>query len=207
MLLSKSFISDSVLPTDFWDISFTLHRHVANLPTQILEGMVRTLLAAARYRGMVTEDFPVQYADVTVLSRSGNWFTNMLRLSPTKTYEVVEAIWDVGATTNTTQSRTATTTTPSVGVGQGRNQPNTTTSHSNLDDDGPSSTPPDPNVSSGQAGLVAQAWCREWHFAVRNAVLEGRKGWVTVEDWIEAKMGVRAAERTRDWGVDYEDSQ
>ena len=32
----------------------------------------------------------------------------------------------------------------------------------------------------------------------------GKKGWVTAEDWIEAKMGMREKERGRDWGVDYE---
>jgi len=188
-------------------VSFTLHRHVANLPAQILEGMVRTLLAAARYRGKVGVEFPVQYADVTVLRQSGNWFTNMLRLYPTKKYEVVEAVWDVGATTTQSQNGSAHTT-PGVGAagsGGQRNKPHTTSSHSPSASDGNSgSTDPD---GAGQAGLIAQAWTREWHFAIRNAVLQGRKGWVTVEDWIEAKMGMRMADRNKDWGVDYEDYQ
>jgi hypothetical protein len=40
--------------------------------------------------------------------------------------------------------------------------------------------------------------------AIRNGVLGGKKGWVTVEEWVEAKMGVREKEKSKDWGVDYE---
>jgi hypothetical protein len=52
--------------------------------------------------------------------------------------------------------------------------------------------------------LIAQAWWREWQFSIWNSVLAGKKGWVTVEDWIEAKMGLREMERPKEWGVDYE---
>ncbi|KIV85977.1 hypothetical protein PV11_01622 [Exophiala sideris] len=153
--------------------SFTLHRQVTNLPEQLLEGMVRNLVASAKYRGKVTVSFPVQYADVIVSRQGGNWFTNMLRLSPTKTYEVVDAVWDVAASRE----------------GDGGSVANDSAARER----------------NGRAGLIAQEWWREWQYAIYNGVLTGRKGWVTVEDWMEAKMGVRVAERNRDWGVDWAD--
>ncbi|KIX02870.1 uncharacterized protein Z518_08813 [Rhinocladiella mackenziei CBS 650.93] len=165
--------------------SFTLHRLASNLPTPILEGMVRTLIASTRYRGKVSVEFPVQHAEVTVLRQSGNWFTNMLRLYPTKKYEVVEAVWDVGATSNSILN-------PGPGsqgfAGEGRSSGS---SDNNTDRD-------------SRAGLIAQAWWKEWQFAIWNGVLGGKKGWVTVEDWIEAKMGAREKDKSKDWGVDYD---
>lgn len=181
--------------------SFTLHRHPANLPSAILEGMIRTLLAATKYRGKVSVEFPVQYAAVTVLRQSGNWFTNMLRLYPTKRYEVVETVWTVGATAGGADKGS------NGGTGNGSvsivDVPQTTSvaaeTPNGHDREGPST-----EEGNGRAGLVAQEWWREWQFAVWNAVLGGKQGWVTVEDWIEAKMGVRVKERARDWGVDYD---
>ncbi|KAI1618158.1 hypothetical protein EDD37DRAFT_606107 [Exophiala viscosa] len=155
--------------------SFTLHRQVTNLPGQILEGMVRTLVASTKYRGKLTVSFPVQYTDVIVSRQGGNWFTNMLRLSPTKKYEVVEAVWDVAASSGAERSSAS----------------------ANANDHSA-------RERNGRAGLIAQEWWREWQYAIYNGVLTGRKGWVTVEDWMEAKMGVRVTERNRDWGVDWE---
>ncbi|KAK5280159.1 hypothetical protein LTR40_006765 [Exophiala xenobiotica] len=159
--------------------SFTLHRHIANLPTQLLEGMVRTLLAATKYRGKVVVEFPAQFASVTVQRQSGNWFTNILRLYPTKKYEVVDTVWDVAAA-----------------AGRGRQQIGIET---DIDTD----TEVSGDSTNGRAGLIAQEWWREWQFAIWNAVVQKRQGWVTIEDWIEAKMGVRMPAPTKDWGVDY----
>ncbi len=168
--------------------SFILHRQAPSLPLPILEGMVRTLLASTKYRGKLTVEFPVQHSDVVVLRRSGNWFTNMLRLYPTKKYEAVEALWEVSGASSADEAF----------AGEGRSS-NTTAN----DTTGGSELTDGPQDRHGRAGLIAQEWWREWQFAIWNAVLGGKKGWVTVEDWIEAKMGVREKDRGRDWGVDY----
>ncbi|KIW56075.1 hypothetical protein, variant 2 [Exophiala xenobiotica] len=185
--------------------SFTLHRHIANLPTQLLEGMVRTLLAATKYRGKVSVEFPAQFSSVTVQRQSGNWFTNMLRLYPTKRYEVVDTVWHVAATS------------PSPVGGrhqQQQHQLGTDTSteiYTNTETDTNTDTDPSGDLggvsissssSSSRAGLIAQEWWREWQFAIWNAVMQKRQGWVTIEDWIEAKMGVRMPQPTKDWGAD-----
>lgn len=135
--------------------------------------MVRTLVASTKYRGKLTVSFPVQYADVIVSRQGGNWFSNLLRLTPTKKYEVVEAVWDVAA-------------------------------DGGFAGESGSTSDSSARERNGRAGLIAQEWWREWQYAIYNGVLTGRKGWVTVEDWMEAKMGVRVQERNRDWGVDYD---
>jgi len=172
--------------------SFTLHRHVANLPAQLLEGMVRTLLAAARYRGKVSVEFPAQFSSVTVQRQSGNWFTNILRLYPTKKYEVVDTVWDVAASASTAAGQIETDT----------NTDTNTTTNTDLGGSNSNSTAA-ATERNGRAGLIAQEWWREWQFAIWNAVMQKRQGWATVEDWIEAKMGVRMPQPTKDWGVDY----
>lgn len=166
-------------------VSFTIHRSASNLPTAILEGLVRTLIAATKYRGKVAVEFPVHYADVTVLRQSSNWFASMLRLYRTKRYDVVESMWEVAGA--------------SVSRPAGNNgHVNTTTPL--IEGEGESSS------ANSRAGLLAQEWWREWQAAIWNAVLSRKQGWVTIEDWIEARMGVREKDRTRDWGADYEHS-
>lgn len=162
--------------------------------------MVRTLLASTKYRGRLTVEFPVQHADVVILRRSGNWLTNILRLYPAKRYEVVEALWDVVGTPTSFSGA------EEEFAGEGRSANPAAPSRSRDNSGGGSSADSTDGTQdrSGHAGLVAQEWWREWQFAIWNAVLGGKKGWVTVEDWIEAKMGVREKERGRDWGVDYE---
>ncbi|ETI22751.1 hypothetical protein G647_06827 [Cladophialophora carrionii CBS 160.54] len=195
--------------------SFTLTRQCPSLPTALLEGHARNLLASTKYRGTLTVTFPTHHSSVTILRKSSNWFTNMLRLYPTKKYEVVSVEWPIIGVTNANAGL------PSKGKASGarpalhRNDTNVSViSESELH---PEAEPPSSSASSTSshnqsgsgsttdtAAAVAQAWWREWHVAVRNAVLSGRKGWVTVEDWIEAKTGVREKERLKEWGVDYE---
>ncbi|EHY59995.1 hypothetical protein HRR83_006356 [Exophiala dermatitidis] len=161
--------------------SFTIHRRPTptfTTTTQILEGMVRTLLASTKYRGKVTVEFVFHYSAVTVLRRppasSGTWvwLSNMVQnlLSRTKKYEVVESVWDVVGSTGTADTAGTTNTTGTERL-------------------------------SGTASLAAQDWWREWQPAIRNAVLARRQGWVTVEDWLEARMGVREKDRLMDWGT------
>ncbi|EXJ92820.1 hypothetical protein A1O3_01374 [Capronia epimyces CBS 606.96] len=150
--------------------SFTIHRVAKNLPTSMLEGMVRTLIAATRYRGTVAVEFPVQYADVTVRRQSGNWFVNMLRLYRFTRYEVVESRWDLAGLSSQT-----------AGAGGSAFAPGAATTE-----------------QTRRAGLIAQEWWREWEPAISNAVLARKQGWITIEDWIEARMGVREKERNRD---------
>ncbi|EXJ91203.1 hypothetical protein A1O1_04312 [Capronia coronata CBS 617.96] len=173
--------------------SFTIRRSANNLPTPILEGMVRTLIAATKYRGKVSVEFPVHHADVTVLRQSGNWFTNMLQLYRTKRYDVVESVWDVVGTNGRSAGNGAF-------AGEGRSDAGAT---SPLGGGEGSSTSTEHNR---RVALIAQEWWREWQSAIWNAVLARRQGWVTIEDWFEARMGVREKERTREWGIDHEQS-
>ncbi|KIW66774.1 hypothetical protein PV04_06069 [Phialophora macrospora] len=198
--------------------SFTLSRQCSSLPTAFLEGHARNLLASTKYRGNVSVTFPTHHSSVTILRKSTNWFTNMLRLYPTKKYEVVSVEWPlvgtsaaatptdnasagVGADTHPTLQRNGTNVSVvSEPDGEAASSASSTSSQNQ-------NAPGSADAACDQTGLpalVAQAWWREWHFAVRNSVLSGRKGWVTVEDWIEAKMGVREKERPKEWGVDYE---
>lgn len=62
----------------------------------------------------------------------------------------------------------------------------------------------DVESGSGEEAAVIQQWWRGWERAVRNAVLSGRKGLVTIEDVVEAKMGCRENERRKGWGRDGE---
>lgn len=174
---------------------------------------MRTLLAAAKYRGKVSVEFPLQHAEVVVSRQSGNWFTNMLRLYPTKKYEVVEVVWDVvGASTTSAGEEDgggnggSSASSSSNAAAAIINDPSTSSSSSSHPEtDSASGSGPNPPSSQahGRAAQVAQEWWREWQFATWNAVLGGKRGWVTVEDWIEARMGVREKERPREWGVDY----
>ncbi|KAK6366198.1 hypothetical protein LTS17_010704 [Exophiala oligosperma] len=161
--------------------SFSLRRQIVNFPTTILEGMVRTLLAATKYRGKVTVEFPVQFSEVVVQRQSGNWFTNILRLYPTKKYDVAQTVWDVSSSGISRDDVTATMASSSSSS---------------------SSTQQQQQQRQGRAALVAQEWWREWQYAIWNAVLKRRTGWVTVEDWIEAKMGVKMPQPNREWGVE-----
>ncbi|KIY00881.1 uncharacterized protein Z520_03547 [Fonsecaea multimorphosa CBS 102226] len=201
--------------------SFTLHRSTPNLPTALLEGYARNLLATVKYRGKLHVEFPVQYSDVVIQRKSSNWFTNMLRLYPTKKYEVVEVDWPVIGTAADRDSQgdadeiaaSASTATPSSptssrpayqrratddGTGTAHAEPASSASSTS------SSSNPTSSDPTGLPSLIAQEWWREWQLAIRNAVLSGRKGWVTVEDWMEAKMGMREKERAKEWGVDHE---
>ncbi|OCT51251.1 hypothetical protein CLCR_08478 [Cladophialophora carrionii] len=207
--------------------SFTLTRQCPSLPTALLEGHARNLLASTKYRGTLTVTFPTHHSSVTILRKSSNWFTNMLRLYPTKKYEVVSVEWPIIGVTKANAGL------PRKGKAGGahpalhRNDTNvsvvsetelqpeveipassaSSTSSQNQSGSGSTTDTAAAAATCDQTGLpalVAQAWWREWHVAVRNAVLSGRKGWVTVEDWIEAKTGVREKERLKEWGVDYE---
>ncbi|KIW91505.1 uncharacterized protein Z519_07471 [Cladophialophora bantiana CBS 173.52] len=205
--------------------SFALHRSTPNLPTALLEGHVRTLLALMKYRGKLHVEFPVQYSDVVIQRKSSNWFTNILRLYPTKKYEVVDVEWPVVGTATTTdherQTDTADETEATTSAVAGPNasssspsSPVTTTaptepassasSTSTSGGGGPGEGEATASDRTGLPSLIAQEWWREWQFAIRNAVLSGRRGWVTVEDWVEAKMGMREKERAKEWGGDYE---
>ncbi|EXJ58277.1 hypothetical protein A1O7_05702 [Cladophialophora yegresii CBS 114405] len=185
--------------------SFTLSRTCPSLPTALLEGHARNLLASTKYRGTLTVTFPVQHSSVTILRKSSNWFTNMLRLYPTKKYEVVSVEWALGGSTNANTGGSGGNARPALQ----RNDTNVSVV-SEAEASSASSTPsgdksgPVGGSTTDAAAAVAQAWWREWHVVVRNAVLSGRRGWVTVEDWIEAKMGVREKEKVKEWGVDYE---
>lgn len=193
---SRSARADDANPLDAWirvftedsktkadNRTFTLTRIALNLPCAILEGQVRTLIAATKYRGKVTVEFPMQHRDVVVQRHNGNWFTNLLKITPTRSFDVVESVWTVGGV-------------GPVGMeGQGGFAGEGGSGSGNGSDS--------EGERNGRAGLVAQEWWKEWQGAIWNAVLAGRQGWVTVEDYIEARMGIREKEKGREWGVDH----
>lgn len=162
--------------------TFTLTRVALNLPCAILEGQVRNLIAATKYRGKVAVEFPLLHRTVVVQRQNGNWFTNLLKITPTRSFDVVESVWTVGGVG------------ASVGAGE-EGEGLVGGSGSGNDSDG---------ERNGRAGLVAQEWWKEWQGAIWNAVLAGRQGWVTVEDYMEARMGIREKEKPREWGVDHQ---
>ncbi|KIV90083.1 hypothetical protein PV10_07425 [Exophiala mesophila] len=160
--------------------TFTISRVPLNLPVSVLEGHVRTLIAATRYRGKVTVEFPVLYRDVVVSRTSGNWFVKLVGLYNVRRFEVVQCVWTVGGATDDDEGHDGDAT-------------------GGLDDSIDADREADRNA---RAGLVAQEWWNEWKASILNAVLGKKKGWITVEDWLEAKMGVREAEKKKDWGFD-----
>jgi hypothetical protein len=170
--------------------TFTLTRVALNLPCAILEGHVRTLIAATKYRGKVTVEFPLLHREVTVQRQNGNWFTNLLNITPTRKFDVVESVWTVG------------------GVAEDGHRPGQQRSFAGEGGSGGSRDAADGPESdsdrNARAGLVAQEWWNEWQGAIWNTVLSGRQGWVTVEDWIEARMGIRQKDKGKEWGVDYQ---
>lgn len=61
-----------------------------------------------------------------------------------------------------------------------------------------------PTLSSGERKCAVQReveWWATWSSAVRNAILSGRRGWVSSEDCVEANMGWREEERREEWGA------
>ncbi|KEF59902.1 uncharacterized protein A1O9_04750 [Exophiala aquamarina CBS 119918] len=165
--------------------SFTLTRVTLNMPRAILEGHVRTLIAATKYRGKVTVEFPVLHSTVTVERHNGNWFTNLLNITPTKTFDVVQSVWSIGGE-----------------PGQRETGDGELVEFAESDERGGERD--DTADRNARAGLVAQEWWSEWQGAIWNAVLAGRHGWITVEDWLEASMGVRQKDKGKEWGVDYQ---
>lgn len=76
--------------------TFTLERVVANLDQNWLEGQIRSLIAATNYKGLVTVQFPVTHARVTVQNpdKLNKFFTSVTALFSGKAkYEVVKAVW------------------------------------------------------------------------------------------------------------------
>ena len=139
----------------------------------------------------------------------------MLRLYPTKKYEALTVERPVTGTSRAESQvdggeGSSGSISDRPGLQRNNTQTSTTSDHqaassaSSMSSQTSANAQPDGGDRTGLPALVAQAWWREWHFAIWNAVLAGKKGWVTVEDWIEAKMGVREKEREKEWGVDYE---
>ncbi|ETN42875.1 uncharacterized protein HMPREF1541_02033 [Cyphellophora europaea CBS 101466] len=106
---SSSFSSRERSPLDIWARHFCvtdksehrslrLHRRIEGVSAAaaLLEGHVRTLLAALKYRGKLDVAFPVEYEDVVVHKRPGNWLVGLLRIYPEKRFEVGEVVWGFG---------------------------------------------------------------------------------------------------------------
>jgi hypothetical protein len=88
--------------------SFTLERVVANLDHNWLEGQIRSLVASINYKGVVTVQFPVTHARVTVQNpdKVNKFFTSVTTLFSGKAkYEVVKAVWPFANAKNGEQGR------------------------------------------------------------------------------------------------------
>ncbi|KAI0392128.1 hypothetical protein F5Y17DRAFT_378854 [Xylariaceae sp. FL0594] len=88
--------------------SFTLERVVANLDHNWLEGQIRSLVASINYKGVVTVQFPVTHARVTVQTpdKVNKFFTSVATLFSGKSkYEVVKAVWPFANAKNGEQGR------------------------------------------------------------------------------------------------------
>lgn len=88
--------------------TFTLERVVANLDHNWLEGQIRSLIAAINYKGLVTVQFPVTHARVTIQSpdKVNKFFTSVATLFSGKAkYEVVKAVWPFANAKNGDQGR------------------------------------------------------------------------------------------------------
>ncbi|KAI0913678.1 hypothetical protein F4823DRAFT_534434 [Ustulina deusta] len=75
---------------------FTLERVVANLDHNWIEGQIRSLIASINYKGLVTVQFPVTHARVTIQNphKVNKFFTSVTTLFSGKAkYEVVKAVW------------------------------------------------------------------------------------------------------------------
>ena len=133
---------------------------------------------------------------MTVQRQNGNWFTNLLNITPTRKFDVVESVWTVGgvAEERSHRGQHQRSFAGEGGSGAGRDR--------DRDGDGPDSD--SDSDRNARAGLVAQDWWNEWQGAIWNSILAGRHGWVTVEDWLEAKMGIRQKDKSKEWGVDYQ---
>jgi hypothetical protein len=80
--------------------TLVLTRRIAHFETNVcapLEGHMRTLLAALKYRGKLEVEFPVLRREVVVRREPGNWVLGLLRVYPEKRVGVGEGVWDVGA--------------------------------------------------------------------------------------------------------------
>ncbi|KAI1827985.1 hypothetical protein F4861DRAFT_236580 [Xylaria intraflava] len=76
--------------------TFTLERVVANFDQNWLEGQIRSLVASINYQGMVTVQFPLTHAKVTVQNpdKVNKFFTSVTTLFSGKAkYEVVKSVW------------------------------------------------------------------------------------------------------------------
>ncbi|GAP92804.1 hypothetical protein SAMD00023353_9500130 [Rosellinia necatrix] len=88
--------------------TFTLERVVANLDQNWLEGQIRSLIAAINYKGLVTVQFPVTHARVTIQNpdKVNKFFTSVTTLFSGKAkYEVVKAVWPFANARNGEQGR------------------------------------------------------------------------------------------------------
>ena len=147
---------------DIINISYVLERRVVNLDTAFLEGVIRNMIAATRYRGYIRITFPVTYSKV-VISKSADWsswLAKLIKKGPSPAFDVVESTWFYAT------------------------------------------TPPDSkDLGARQFAVQSERdWWETWREPIRNCLLAKKKGWVTIEDWIEASMGHRAPDRNRDWG-------
>lgn len=163
--------------------SFVLSRTIDNLPTDVIEGLVRNLIASLNYRGKVNVTFPMQSGQFIVQKKPaagtgaavGGWFMNVLGLSPDVKYESLERVWCIG--------------TPKL-------PSNETGDHEESEDETESSKQSDTST-------LIKDWWNAWAPPIRDAIITRRQGKVGIEDWMEAQMGWRPQAANRDWGIDY----
>lgn len=100
----SSFASESTIATSVKQFcndrsenkSYTFTRRIANMPVEILEGQIRSLLAALKYRGQLVVSFPVERSKITI-HKQQNWLFNVLKLYPERKYSVLETVWSLAS--------------------------------------------------------------------------------------------------------------
>lgn len=151
--------------------SFTLERTVTHWNTSYLEAQIRNLATATKYRGNLSVTFPIAHSKVTILH--GRAPAKDKDPKPWK--EKLLKKHPSGPQTQSYEVLQSVWPYASGLPGEGQIR-----------------------HFSAQS---EETWWQVWKAPIRNAMLEKRRGWVTVEDWTTAIMGYDAAERKEDWAV------
>ena len=143
-----------------------LERQVVHWDTAYLAGQIRNLIAALHYQGHVSVTFPAQYGRVVIQSPSQGGFKGFLAVfTRPHRYEVIKAVWPYARTVSP----------DNTGEGSSRA--------------GGAVGAAGSGAEQRECAVVGEAqWWREWRPAIERAVLEGRKGWVSQDDRLEAAI-------------------
>ena len=178
--------------------SFTLNRGVTNWDTCFLERKIRDMVIFTKYKGNIEITFPITYSKVVILRRGPNPLAAAREVSSTTRKQKWRRRPTPSEANTPIISHNAVYAYDAIQViwPYASNAP---------------SPPPDstssPSSNPSRQCLVQseQDWLSIWAEPVRNGVLNKKHGWVTVEDWKEAAMGVKFPEPNKSWGNSVDD--